>query len=259
MKNIFIIIVLGLSLTSCNVQEKMTISENYEAKFTVGFDLSPLLKQGKSKDKDSTVSKKIDSSFSFSEMMNKVQKDSLSKMSDVEKKRFDELKDFKVHLKVDQEKNIMSYDFEVRVPNINNNKNFFKSSELAEVLIKSDKNFRNASALATKAEKSDITNTTYFYDGTVFIKKTLNKTIKSKKPTEKKKKKASKSDDLGSKFAEILKDCKYKIEYDFPKAIKTIDLKGAVISADKKSFVFEIPFDSYNKDMDLDFKIVFEP
>jgi hypothetical protein len=58
---------------------------------------------------------------------------------------------------------------------------------------------------------------------------------------------------------EMLKECKYSMEYHFPKKIKTVSLKNAVISADRKSFVVDVPLENLEDSApDLGFKVVFE-
>ena len=58
---------------------------------------------------------------------------------------------------------------------------------------------------------------------------------------------------------EILKECKYSIEYQFPKKIKTVSLKNAIISKDRKSFILEIPMKDFPDDEEkLGFKVTFE-
>lgn len=59
---------------------------------------------------------------------------------------------------------------------------------------------------------------------------------------------------------DMLKECKYSMEYHFPKKIKTVSLKNAVIAKDRKSFVYDVPLENMqeNSDMEIGFKVVFE-
>ena len=57
----------------------------------------------------------------------------------------------------------------------------------------------------------------------------------------------------------MLKECKYIAEYQFPKKIKSVSIKNAIINEDRKSFTVEIPLENMQEsNVDFGFKVEFE-
>ena len=64
-------------------------------------------------------------------------------------------------------------------------------------------------------------------------------------------------DEFSKQLKEALKECSYVMKYTFPKKIKSVSLKNAKISEDKKSFTYEILLDDLENQEDLSFKVQF--
>lgn len=252
MRKIILCFLLIFSMLGCTMKEKMVLNEDGSGTFSYGFDMSALLKMGKPKD-STKIPKVIDSVFTFKELLAPM-KDSIAKLSDIEKQQFKLLEMFKVRLKVNEIKNEFSYDMEFDFSNTDGFKNMISPTKAATLLSLSDKKVPKSSL---KIESNDDkSNTSFSYDGKYFVKTvTANTKADNKKSTTKKE--AKPEDDFSKKIDEMLKECKYSLEYHFPKKIKKVSLKEAKISADKKSFIVEIPIEKL-KSNDQGFKVEFE-
>jgi uncharacterized FlaG/YvyC family protein len=267
MRKIFTLVLATTLLVSCSVQEKMLVKENMEATYSIGFDMSPMMKiesKDKPQKKEKAEYKKMDSTFTFKEIIAKMPKDSLAKMKPEDKARLEYLKDFTMHFKMDEEKKEFFYDLSFTVPNVNELKSAPSSKELGDFLIKNDKSMGNLSTFGDKKSDEDPKNQIkYAYDGNTFSKTTFNAEIKKINPKKKTKPKPKKSkkDEFSAftdKMDEMIKECKYNLEYHFPKKIKSVSIVGAIISEDKKSFTYQIPFEDFDEFKDPDFNVVFE-
>ena len=262
MKKIAVFLLVLISIVSCTIKEKMVINENGSGTFSYGFDMAALLKMGGPKSDSTKVSKNVDTVFTFKEMFAKMS-DSIGKLSMVEKEQLKLLEDFKINLKVNEEKQLFEYNMAFDFASLDSLKNMVSPLKSAEVLSLSDK--RLGGKVSKKSEDENDFRTSFAYDGASFEKKVLdknNKEIKNAGSTSKNKKKSAKKeadDEFSKKMQDMFKECKYSLEYHFPKKIKSISLKDAKISEDKKSFVVEIPIENLKENSDqLGFKVLFE-
>lgn len=242
------------------------MNEDGSGTFSYGFDMSPMYKLGMKKSDSTKVNKVVDTTFTFKEVFDKI-KDSISKLPDGDKEKLEMLEkekeklkileNFKVSIKINEEKKEFEYNMAFDFPSINGSQKLATPAESLEALAATDKKRLGAlSAVPKPEEKSE---TSIFYDGKVFIK-TITPSEEDKKTKKKKEAKKEKSDDpFSKKMDEMLKECKYIAEYQFPKKIKTVSIKNAVIAKDRKSFTVEIPLNNMQESsVDFGFKVEFE-
>ena len=244
-------------MMSCTMKEKMVLKEDGSGTFSYGFDMSALMKMGKSTD-SAKVPKVIDSVFTFKELM-KPMKDSIAKLSDIEKEQFKLLEMFRIKLKVNEKQKEFSYEMEFDFPTTDSLKNMVSPTKAAMLLSLTDKKVPKNSLKTDGSE--DKNNTSFSYDGKFFIKKVTSTIPNAEKDKNKSKDKNVNTlqDEFSKKMDEMFKECKYSLEYHFPKKIKTVSLKDAKISEDKKSFVIEIPIENLKASSEqLGFKVEFE-
>lgn len=254
MTRIAVCFLLLFTMMSCTMKEKMVLNEDGSGTFSYGFDMSALMKMGKSKD-SAKAPKVIDSVFSFKDIMAPM-KDSIAKLSDIEKEQFKMLEGFRIRLKVNEKQKEMSYEMAFDFPKTDSLKNMVSPLKAASLLSLSDK---KAPKNGMKTNTNDDNNASFSYDGKYFIKKVAANIPNSSKDKPKAKKENTMEDEFSKKMDEMLKECKYSLEYHFPKKIKNVSLKDAVISQDKKSFVVEIPIENLkSKSEQLGFKVEFE-
>ncbi|MCD0473076.1 hypothetical protein LPB87_01570 [Flavobacterium sp. EDS] len=256
MKKVLVCLLIVLALSSCTMKEKMVMHEDGSGSFSYGFDLSGIFKLG-FKSTDSTKnSKVIDSVFTFKEVFAKV-KDSVAKLPESERRKIKMLENFKVNVKANDAEKQLKLDMEYNFQSIDSLKNMLSPLEVLEAMPKIGPG-KQLGNLSVPEKENKKTMFSYNYDGKVFEKVILlPEGAKAKK--EKKKKEKNAANDFSKKMDEILKECKYSIEYQFPKKIKTVSLKNAIISKDRKSFILEIPMKDFPDDeKKLGFKVTFE-
>lgn len=258
MKKIYVLLVSIFVFTSCTIKEKMVLNEDGSGTFSYGFDVSALMKMGKSTD-STKVPKVMDSTFTFKEIMAPM-KDSITTLSEVEKAQFKLLEGFRVRMKINEVAKEFSYDMAFDFPAADSLSNMMSPTKAASLLSLSDK--KMAEKKISPAKNKNASNASFSYDGKYFIKTvTLTKEQQKKATKEKSKtepKKEEPEDEFSKKLGDFLKECKYSIEYHFPKKIKTVSMPGVVIAADRKSFVKDIAMENLEDNMDLSFKVEFE-
>lgn len=256
-KGLFYILAV-LCMSSCTIKEKVVINEDGSGSFSYGFDMVGMYKMGM-KSSDSLKDKKvIDTTFNFKELFDKA-KDSIAKLPAAEKEMLKVLENFKISLKVNEEQKQMEYNMIFDFPDLNSIQKMASPTQAMEKLALSDKKRLGALSAAPKSE--DNNSTSFLYDGQSFTK-VISSTEDNKKAVSKPKKKKGKEEDdpFSKKMEDMMKECKYSMEYHFPKKIKTVSLKNAVIAADRKSFIYDVPLENMqdNSNMNIGFKVIFE-
>ena len=256
-KGLFYILAV-LCMSSCTIKEKVVINEDGSGSFSYGFDMAGMYKMGM-KSSDSLKDKKvIDTTFNFKELFDKA-KDSIAKLPAAEKEMLKVLENFKISLKVNEEQKQMEYNMIFDFPDLNSIQKMASPSQAMEKLEK--KNKKRLGALSAAPKSEDNNSTSFLYDGKSFTK-VISSTEDNKKEVSKPKKKKGKEEDdpFSKKMDDMMKECKYSMEYHFPKKIKTVSLKNAVIAADRKSFIYDVPLENMqdNSNMNIGFKVIFE-
>ncbi|MFD2941276.1 hypothetical protein [Flavobacterium notoginsengisoli] len=266
MKKILLCFFIISCITSCTLKEKVVMNEDGSGTFSYGFDMSPMYKLGMKKSDSTKINKVVDTSFTFKEVFDKI-KDSISKLPngdkeklellEKEKEKLKVLENFKVSIKINEEKKEFEYNMAFDFPAGTGYKSIATPAESLEGLAATDK--KRLGILSSVPKPEEKSTTTIFYDGKVFIKNVI-PAKDNKKAKKKKSSKEEKSDDpFSKKMGEMLKECKYIAEYQFPKKIKTISIKNAVIAEDRKSFTVEIPLENMEESaVDFGFKVEFE-
>jgi len=257
MKKYLLYFLVALCISSCTIKEKMIINEDGSGSFSYGFDMAPMYKMGM-KSTDTLNNKKvIDTSFNFKELFNKA-KDSIAKLPAADKEMLKVLENFKINLKVNEEQKQMEYNMTFDFKNLDSIQKMASATQAMEKLALSDKKRLGALSAAPKSESTN--SSSFIYDGKSFVK-TIVSSEENKKTVKPKKKNKKKEDDpFLKKMDDMLKECKYSMEYHFPKKIKTVSLKNAVIATDRKSFIYDVRLENMqeNTDMEIGFKVVFE-
>ncbi|WP_264552064.1 hypothetical protein [Flavobacterium sp. N2038] len=257
MKKILVCLVVVFTISSCVMKEKMVINENGSGSFLYSFDLSGMFKMG-FKSNDSIKKKQVlDTVFTFKEVFAKA-KDSIAKLSDADKQKIKALEKFKVSVKSNEDKKQFEFSMEYNFPSTDSLKNMISPLEGLEAMPKLGPGKQLGALNAVPEEEKKKSRFTYNYDGKIFEKILIKGDI-DKIKKENKKKEKEEENALGKQMDKVFKECKYSMEYHFPKRIKTISLKNAVISKDKKSFTLDIPIKELPDDEEkLGFKVLFE-
>ena len=265
-------LLLMLTLTSCNITEKMIINDNGSGKFTYDIDGTKMMsmlgsafksegEDGIKKNKKETVNRKnkkvVDSTFTFKEMFASKQ-DSIAKLSPEEQAKIKNMERFSVRTIIDEEKEIMSYSMFTEFNSISELQGLISPVESMKSISPIGQNSGGMGMAPDALE--DNSSTSFFYDGKTF-KKIVAKVEMKKEVTEVVEE--GSEDDLGAKMTESLNmfydQSNFKIVYQFPKAVKKVSIENALYSEDRKTITIEYPLKDYMENPDkLSFDIVFE-
>jgi hypothetical protein len=258
MKKILVCLVVVFAISSCVMKEKMMINEDGSGSFSYGFDMAGIFKMGFKSNDSLKKQQVLDTVFTFKEVFAKL-KDSIAKLPQADKEKIKMLENFKVIVKANEKEKQLKFDMEYNFPSIDSLKNMISPLEGLEAMPKLGPGKQLGALNAIPEEEKTRTRFSYSYDGKVFEKKVLIPEGGKKANKVKKKKEKNPENDFSKKMDEIFKECKYSIEYHFPKKIKSVSLKNAVIANDKKSFTLEIPMQDFPDDEEkLGFKVLFE-
>lgn len=231
-KNLLLLFITAL-LTSCVFTEELHIKKDGSGSYAFKMDMSKMMEamndMGKKNDSVKKEPEKIDSIMYFKDILNE-KKDSIAKLSTEEQEVLKSLEELKIHLKMDEEKKQMNMDFLFDFKNLNELKNMNDKVQKAQAM-SDKKNQQDKFQSNTNVEYSLVNNT--------FTRKvTLKDSSKEKlEEYEKNMKQAS------SMFDETL----YRIVYHFENKIKSVSIKEAKISDDKKTLTIEMPMDTIMK------------
>ncbi len=231
MKNLryLFIALIAIVITSCQFTEEITINKNGSGNYKLNVDMGGMMDAMNGMEKNDTIQKeyeKIDSIFYMKELL-EANKDSISKLSDSERKTIEALKDMKMHIKMDEEKGEMLIDFILDFKNISELDNIKQKVEKAQQL-QDNKGKEDASV-----ENHEVM---YSYNKRVFERKVIMKDL-----TAEEQESFDKNMAQGSMF---LSGSKYKLIYHFPKKIKKVNYSDAQFSDDHKTLIIEVEMDS---------------
>lgn len=246
MKHFFTLAVCicAMLLTSCQFSENIYINEDGSGKMEFTLDGSEMMQMISQMGDGTTaegMDKAMDSTIVFKEFI-KAKKDSIAKLSAEDQEKIKSLEDFTMHVKTNPETNEMLFDLT----------RDFKSADELQDMFKAMNNFSNLqgqdgsptnsanSPFASLGENGS-TDVNYAFDGTTFKRsaKIIDKELHQQTV-----------DSLGQ--AEMMfGSSKYKINYHFPRAVKSFSKEGAMYSEDRKTVTFEVGFLEVLKDPEL--------
>ena len=234
MNKLFAIVVLVMSimLTSCQFSENIYINEDGSGKMEFTFDGTQLMQMAGDK-MGETQEKAIDSTFSFKELFSAMG-DSIAQLSAEEQQKIKSLEPFSMHMVMNPETSQMKFDMFTNFKSVNELQDMFKAMKSFGDLQgkKKTKDLNNPFSSFGANESTDLD---YKYDG-----KTFKRTAKIvDKATYK-----QVTDSLGQ-MAIMFGSSTYKLNYHFPKRIKSVSNEKALFSADKKSVTIEYGFMDY--------------
>lgn len=245
--------VMGLCLlvmvfTSCQFSEDIYINDDGSGKISFSFDGSQLMQMAGDKFAEEGE-EAVDSTFSFKEIFDE-KRDSISKLTIEEQEKLKSLEDYKMHMVMNPETKEMKFELFAE---------FKKASEMKD-MFKAMNNFSNMQGKGS-AEVNDPNNPfsslgeggntklNYTYSGSTFTREVivLDKEIQKK------------LGDSLSEMAAMFGTSTYKLNYHFPRAVKSVSNEKAMFSADRKTVTLEFPFMTYALDPEaLNLEIVLE-
>lgn len=226
--------VFTLVLVSCQFSEDIYINEDGSGKMSFSFDGSQLMQMAGDKISESNE-EAIDSTFSFKEIFD-AKRDSISKLTIEEQEKLKSLEPFNMHMVMNPETSEMKFNL-FRA---------FKKTDELEDMFKAMNNFSNMKGKGgarvddpnnpfSSFGENGSTELSYAYNGKVFTRKAK---IVDK---ERYKQMTDSLQEMSMMFA----SSKYKLNYHFPKPIKSVSNETALFSEDRKSVTVEFGFMDY--------------
>ncbi len=229
----FTLLVFGLFLAlliSCQFSENIYINEDGSGKMEFSFDGTELMKMA-GDGLGEANEKAIDSTFSFKELFEGKQ-DSIAKLPADERAILEELKDFRMRMIMNPETAEMKMNLITEFKNAGELQDMFAKMNKLQALNKDDQTANNPMG---SMNQGNFTALNYEFNGTVFKRnvKVTNRELHQKMV------------DSLSEAAEMYASSTYKLNYHFPKPIKSVSNDNAQFSADRKTVTVEYGFGDY--------------
>lgn len=257
MKKTIILLILTISLFSCAVKETIVFNEDGSGKFLVSYDMSEMMTQMKEQmgGSSSKEQKAMDTTMVFSEIMEE-HKDSIAALPEEQREIIEALKGMYMTMKVDEEEGMFNMGIGLDFDNYKDLKGIGEKIKKAKSL--NDKGgqmnaMKGGSPIGKFMGDDEKNNVEYMFTDKSFSRIThVDETVE----TEKEKVGEGEGDE---EFMEYFEDAVYVVEYTFPKKIKSVSVKDAKLSKDKKTVTYTVNWvDFINDPKALDFNLKFK-
>ena len=234
MNKFYVLLVLAISvvLNSCQFSENIYINDDGSGKMEFSFDGTQLMQMAGDK-MGEKQEKAIDSTFSFKELFSTMQ-DSISKLSAEEQQKIKSLESFSMHMVMNPETSEMKFDMFTNFKTVNELQDMFKAMKNFGDL-KGNEQAKDGNNPFSSFGGDGSTELDYNYDGKTFkrIAKIIDKEAHKQV-----------TDSLGE-MSMMFASSIYKLNYHFPKRIKSVSNETAMFSEDRKSVTIEYGFMDY--------------
>lgn len=239
----FIVTITILLITSCQFTEEITFNKDGSGKYNLNVDMGGMMNSlNDFADNDSIKkeSEKIDSIIVIKDIL-ELKKDSIKQLSVADKETINAIKDMKIRVRIDEDKELMLMDFMLDFKNISEIDDIRKKIEKAQQIQEN------------KGEnKEQIENHEVHYS---FKKKKFERKVIMKELTPEEQELFDKNQ---SEYNMFLTGSMYKLIYNFPKKIKKVNYPNAKFSNNRKTLLIEVEMDSLLKNPQLlDLKVSF--
>ncbi|MEM6718384.1 MAG: hypothetical protein AAF611_03615 [Bacteroidota bacterium] len=247
MKRIYLglLAVLLTFCTSCEFSETIYINEDGTGKMSMyldGSELMPMIGGQISVGKWNS----IDSTISFKELLKEAKMD-VGKLSSADRSKVKSLEKVNMHMQIDSDKNKLNVDVFSDFKSVNDLQNMFTAMNVLGDL--GAKNNKLKSNPLSSVDVGEVSSMEYSFKNNVF-KRSFR--VKNEKLID------SLKQNLGQ--AQMLFAAStYKLDYHFPKKIKSVSVEDAVIGKDGKSFTLKVNvMDFVNNPEILNFEVELE-
>ena len=241
-KKYIALVVIGLSLVSCQFTETMVLQEDGSGRMNLSVDLSEMMAFGGEMTKDSSFVK-MDTIYNFKDLM-EAKKDSIAQLPKEEQMRLKSMENYKLHLVTDPETNTMVVDVFTDFKNVAEANELMKGFEQSQDIMPGSN-----SSESNKESEPEVIGVSYSFSKGKFKRDAF---IKDKVAHQKQ------IDSLKNAEA-FMSGISYKLKYTFPKKIKKTSAEDATFSLDGKTLELERGFVEYLKNPDvLDIEVELE-
>lgn len=234
LQKIIALVILSITLVSCQFTETMTINEDGSGRMSVTMDLSEMMAFSDEMAKDSTITK-MDTIIPFKNILEE-KKDSIAELSKKEQKRLKNLESYNIHLVTDPETSQMVIDIYTDFKNVS------EANDLMKAFDESD------SFIPGMSDDGDDSNSKENNVGVNYsFKKGIFKRDAYIIDEEKHKIQTDSIEGVESFMGGIT----YKLKYTFPRKIKISSVEDATYSLDGKTIEMQRSFLEYIKNPDV--------
>ena len=265
------IAVLVLTISSCTVTESIVFNENMGGIYKNSYDLSTMMKMagGMTPPSEGKEKTKMDTLINFNDFMVAF-KDSIATLPAEKQAQLIEMKDMTLHLNMDEDTGV--FVMEVSKPFETFSDIEFVSYQMDDMFAMAkeqtgqSKTGNDSSSSMLEADKVTYKfteNTFRRVDPKLLVEEggTFDRLLESEEEkTEEEKKSDEMMDQMMGQFDEMLEESNMTLTYTFPKKIKSVSHKNAVISEDGKTVTFTTDIKTITKDKKLlsNFEVVLE-
>jgi len=239
--SLFFVILIALISTSCQFSENIYINENGSGKMEFSFDGSELMLMAGDKMSAGSDEKEIDSTIVFKDLFDE-KRDSISKLSTEEQEKLKALENFSMHMLMSAENKQMKFELVTDFKDASELKDMFTALNSASNLQgKGNAKLNDPNNPFSSMANNGNTDMKYSYKKGVFKRtvKVLDKALQQQI-----------TDSIGPMKA-MFATSKYKLNYHFPRKIKSVSKEGALFSEDRKSITIEYGFMDYIADPEV--------
>ncbi len=252
-KNFAFLFLSLLIFSSCEIVQEIKFEENGSGIYSLGFDMSEMMKMGATSKSDNSKEKQLDTVINFAKFLEE-RKDSIAKLSKSEQEKIELLKDFELYMKSDTVTDQLVMKIRYSFEDIKDLEKF--SDKLKDQNIKELDIFNKQLKPKNKKDTAD----GGFPDfnesfNTTFSRKKFTRTITAKALEDALKKK----DTTMKKDNPMSNMIRFKQRFIFPYKIKSVSNKNVRILSDFKGIEQDANFFEMNNDPKLfDVEIEFE-
>lgn len=231
----FFLTFITLSFFSCQFSENIYINEDGSGKMTFSMDASEIMQMAGDKMSQKTGKDDMDSTFVFKEIFEK-QKDSIAKLSPEEQAKLKALENFSVHMVMSEKDKKFNMDISTDFKSANELKDMFTAlNAVGNLKGKGNAELNDSNNPFSSMANGGNSNLNYTFKNGVFKRtvKVLDKELQEKM-----------KDSLGQ-AAMMFSSSKYKLNYHFPRRVKSVSNDKALFSADGKTITIEYGFMDY--------------
>jgi len=260
MKKILLLFIAVITMTSCQITEEITFNEDGSGTYDLAIDMSAMMSMKKAKKKNSENEeirkpKKTDSIMYVRDLLKKY-KDSLKNLSDSEKDFMERMKNATIRMQVDEEADKMIMNLSSPFKSVEDLKNISEDFRKIDKLKKAENSTEDENPMGKMFNGMDKANVSYTFSKHKFSRKVTFIENKEEKKADEEAEKTDNKIDKG--MADMMKMFGYKIIYHFPRKIKNVSYKDAMLGTDGKTLIIQTTFDKIDKNKKLlEFDVTF--
>ncbi len=264
MKKLLLFIAV-ISMTSCQLTEEVTFKEDGSGTYNFVIDMSAMLSMKGEKEKidengEAHKPEKKDSIIYVKDLLEKY-KDSLKNLSPEERAFMKRMKNATMHIQLDEAKDKMIMTYSLPFKSVKDLSNISEDFRKIDKLSKEKQGKTGKDPMGEMFGGMNNTKVSYEFSKHKFSRKMT--VIEEEKEEVEKNDEKKDSDEIGEKvdkgMADMMKMFTYKIVYHFPRKIKNVTYKDAMLGTDGKTLIIQTTFDKIDKDPKmLEFDVTFE-